>query len=64
MDADQTIRLRHMLSAVEQLSALLGSGERMVDGDGCPLPGSVLARVHMILSMGYPEHAPRKPGRN
>lgn len=64
MNEEKTLRLRHMLNAVQDLAALIGSGERMVDADGAPLPGSPLARVHMLLSLGYPEHRPRMPGRN
>ena len=59
-----TIKLKYLLDAVQQLGALVGSGERMVDADGAPLPGSALARVHMILSMSYPQHPIRRQGKN
>lgn len=63
-EPERSIRLRHLLDAVQQLGALFGTGERQVDGEGAPLPGSALARVTMLLSMLYPAHPPRQQGRN
>ena len=64
MDSERNIRLRHLLTAARDLSALFGDGSTQQDRDGLPLPGSALARIMAVLAMFWPAYTPRRQGRN